>query len=241
MEQSLDHCAFHKGDHARAHNGFGIDAGVGHADDVVEVEARHSFHHEHSSRDEFGVWPRDHEAVLLEVFEHACHVEHVRGFHSEVEFFNDGLGEQLDQGRGIGESSDGNASDEVWCEPCHHPQVASNAGAYGGALHLDHNLFAGAQCCRVHLCNRGGSEGSGVEERKDVFDASSEIGFNREANIGPRFGSNLVSAQLELVHQLGGEQTVAARDDLAKLDVGGAKLFGSLAETQRNIGTAHFG
>jgi hypothetical protein len=36
-----------------------------------------------------------------------------------------------------------------------------------------------------------------------------------------RLGGHLVAAELELADELGGEQALAARDDLAELDVGG--------------------
>ena len=55
VEDPLDHGALHEADHPGAHDGLGVDAGVLHAGDVLELEPDEALHHEHPAGDERGV------------------------------------------------------------------------------------------------------------------------------------------------------------------------------------------
>ena len=126
VEDAVDHRALHEGDHPGADHGLGVDAGVVHAGDVVEVEAGDALHHQHPAGHQLRVRAGDHVAVLAEVAQHGGDVEHVRRLHPEVELLDDRLGEQLDERRRVGERGDRDAADEVGREPRHHPQVVAH-------------------------------------------------------------------------------------------------------------------
>ena len=158
VEDAVDHRAFHERDHSGADHGLGIDTGFLHADHVVELEPAESLHHEHSSGDERGVWARNHVAVLLEFLQHLGDVEHVARFDPEVEFLDDGLGEQLHECRRVGECRHLDSSDEVGGEPCHHTQVLAHQLGDDRSLHLHDHFFTGAQRGHMHLGDRCGGE-----------------------------------------------------------------------------------
>ena len=69
VEDAVDHGALHEPDHPGAHDLLGVDAGVLHAGDVVELEALEPLHHEHPRGDELGVRAGDHVVALVEVGE----------------------------------------------------------------------------------------------------------------------------------------------------------------------------
>ena len=101
-------------DHPGAHHRLGVDPGVPHADDVVEAEAVEPLHHQHPRRHQRGVGPGDDVAALAQLGERAGDVEHVLGLEAEVELLGDGLGEQLDQRRRVGQRGDGDAARPAW-------------------------------------------------------------------------------------------------------------------------------
>ena len=113
MEDPIDHRPFEKADHPGAHHGFGVDAGGVHSHYVGEIEAVHPFHDQHATGHECGMWTRDHVVALIELGVGLGHVEHVLCFESKVELFDNGLGEELDEGRRIGQGGDGQTADEV--------------------------------------------------------------------------------------------------------------------------------
>ncbi len=53
-------------------------------------------------------------------------VQHVLGLEAEVELLDDGLGEQLDQGRGIGQRGDRDAADQHGGDPGHGGDVQAD-------------------------------------------------------------------------------------------------------------------
>ena len=62
-----------------------------------------------------------------------------------------------------------------------------------------------------------------------------ELRLDDGADLVPRLGRDLVAALLELGDQLLGEQALAARDDLAELDVGRPELLGGDAQAPRDV------
>ncbi len=123
VEDAVDHGALHEPDHPGAHHRLGVDAGVLHAGDVVELEALEALHHEHPRGDQLGMGAGDDVAALLEVGERLGHVEHVLRLDAEVELLGDRLGEELHQRRRVGERRHRDPSDGERRDPGHHPQV----------------------------------------------------------------------------------------------------------------------
>ena len=140
VEHAVDHRSFDQRDHRRAHDGLGVDTGILHAGDVVEVEPVDPLHHQHPPGDQRRVRAGHHVPGLLQLVQHHRDVDHVGRFHPEVELLDDRLGEQLDQRRRIGQRGDRDASDEVRRQPRHHPQVLAHQPGDAGALHLDDHL-----------------------------------------------------------------------------------------------------
>ena len=238
MEDAVHHRAFHQSHHRGPHDGLGVDAGVAHPGDVVEVEAAQPLHHEHPAGHERRMRAGHDVAGLAEIVEHRSDVDHVRGFHPEVEFFHDGLGEQFHQRGRVGQRGDRDAPDEERGEPGHDPQVLADEPGHGGALHLDDDLFAGEQRGRMHLGDGRGGERRLVEAREHVVDAGAEVALDHLADHVERLGGHLIATQLEFVDQLGGEQPFPAGDDLAELDVGRAEAFGGASQPLGDVGPA---
>ena len=87
-------------------------------------------------------------------------------------------------------------------------------------LHLDHDLFSGAQPGSVHLRDRRRRDRCPVESFEHVVEGAAEVELDDPAHDVERLGRHAIAKQLELAHQLLGEQAFAARNDLAELDVG---------------------
>ncbi len=183
---------------AGAHDRLGVDAGVLHADDVVEVEAVEPLHHEHPAGDERSgagggrrswSWPRSWSiAAMSSMF---------GGFEPEVELLDDRLGEQLDQRRRVGQRGDRDAADEVRARATPSPAgPCGRADAHGGALHLHDDLLAGAQRRGVHLGDRRRGERGLVERGEHVLEAGAEVlldgerGRRRTARAAPGRGTS---------------------------------------------------
>ena len=238
MEDPLDHRPLHQGDHLRAHDGLGVDAGLAHAGHVVELEARQALHHQQPPGDQLGMWARHDVPVLAEVVEHRRDVEHVRRLDAEVELLDDRVGEQLDQRRRVGEGGDGDPPDEVRRQPGHRPQVDVHETADVGPLDLDDDILAGAQPGPVDLGDRGRSDGRAVERREHVLQRPAELGLDRSADHIERLGGDLVAAALELLDELGGEQALAGGDDLAELDERRPEGLSGQPQPARQVGDA---
>ena len=72
---------------------------------------------------------------------------------------------------GLASDGDRDAADEVWREPRHDAQVVAHETIDGRPLHLDDDVFAGAQPCRVDLGDRRGRERCAVERLEHVLEA----------------------------------------------------------------------
>ena len=175
VEDAVDHGALHEPDHPGAHDGLGVDAGVLHAGHVVELEALEPLHHQHPWRDQLGVRAGDHVAALVEVGEGLRHVEHVLRLDAEVELLGDRLGEQLDQRRRVGQRGDRDAPDRERRDPRHHPEVLVDELADRRALHLHHDVLAGAQRGAVHLGDRRRRQRLGVEALEHLLERPAEV------------------------------------------------------------------
>ncbi len=70
---------------------------------IVEGETAQPFHHQHPAGHQSRVGPGHHHGPLVGGGQDPGHVEHVVGFEAEVELLHDGLGEQLDQRRRVGQ------------------------------------------------------------------------------------------------------------------------------------------
>ncbi len=194
VEDALDEGALHEADHPGAHDGVGVDAGVAHGVDVVELEAVEALHHQHPPGDEGRVGAGDDVAALAQVDEAAGHVEHVLGLEAEVELLGDGLGEQLDQRRRVGQGGERQAPDEERGQPRHDLEVLGDEVGDGGALHLHHDPFAGAERGAVDLGDRRGGEGTAVEGGEDLVERSAQLALDGGAHVAERLGRNLVTA-----------------------------------------------
>ena len=107
---------------------------------VGEVEAVHPLHHQHATGHQRGVGSGDDEVALSELGERGGDVEHVLRLEAEVELLHDGLGEELDQRRGIGQRGDREAAHQMRGQPRHDGQVLADEPSDGRTLHLDHDL-----------------------------------------------------------------------------------------------------
>ena len=125
-----------------------------------------------------GMWARHDVAGLAELAQHRRDVEHVGGLDAEVELLDDGVGEQLDERRRVGQGGDRDAADEVRRQPRHRPQVVVHEAGDVGALHLDDDVLARAQARGVHLGDRRRGERRHVERGEHVVERSSEVGLD---------------------------------------------------------------
>ena len=73
---------------------------------------------------------------------------------------------------------------------------------------------------------------------KVASSVAAQVGLDDLAHHGERLGRHLVAAELELAHQLFGEQALTRRDDLPELDVGRAEVLGGPAQAARDVGPA---
>ena len=169
---------------------------------------------------------------LVGLGQDAGDVEHVVGFEAEVELLDDRLGEQLDQGRRVGQRRDRDAADEGRGDPAHGGQIPPDqVWRHGRPLHLDHDLLAGAQAWR-----RGPGRstppraGSRSNEEKTSVERPAEVGLDDRPDGLERLGRDPVAEQLELADQLLGEDALAGGEDLAELDVGGTEPLEGLAQ-----------
>ncbi len=148
VEHAVEHRPLEEGDERGVQHGLGVDAGRTHAD--ASPQAKPLSRSITSTRRVTRVgWGRGTTmARLAGVGEHPGHVEHVLGLEAEVELLHDGLGEQLDEGRGIGQGGHGDAAHEQRGQPAHGGQVAPHEPGHVGALDLDHHRLAADQARR---------------------------------------------------------------------------------------------
>ena len=152
--------------------------------------------------------------------EHGGDVQHVLGLEPEVELLDDGLGEQLDQGRRIGQGGDGDPADQLGGDPRHGGDVQADQGGHVAPLDLDHHPLAGPQGGRVDLGDGGRGDGHPVEGDEHVGQRPAEVLLDGPPDGGEGLGRDPVPQEPELLDQLLGEDPLARGDDLAQLDVG---------------------
>ena len=126
------------------------------------------------------------------------HVEHVVRLQAEVQLLDHGLGEQLDQGRRVGQGGDGDAADEGGGDPAHGREIPADQLVDRRSLHLDHDLLAAAQRGRVDLGDGRGGEGLGGEGGEDSLERLSQIGFHDRLDGLERLRGDAVTQQPEL-------------------------------------------
>ena len=205
---------------------------------VVEAEAVEAFHHQHSTGDEFRVRARHHELTLIEIGEHRRHIDHVGGFDSEIEFLADRSGEDLDQRRRVGERRHRDTADEERRQPRHDLEILMHEVVHRRSLHLDDDGGAVVKGRAVDLRDRRRCDWLSFEGGKDGFERRSEVGLDDSTNEVKRLSRHLVPAGDKFLHQLGGEDALAAGDDLAQLDVGRTECLGAMAHATREVGPA---
>ena len=106
-----------------------------------------------------------------------------------------------------------------------------------GSLHLDHDLLAGDEARRVDLRDRRRRDRLLVELGEERLERPAEVDLDHRAHRVERLGRDLVAQELELGHQLVGEEPLAARDDLAELHVARAERLERAAQPSRDAGT----
>ena len=193
MEDAEQHRALEHGDEPRSHDRGGVDAGCVHPGHVVEREPIEPFHHEHAPGHERGMRPGDDERALVRCRQHPRDVEHVLCLEAEVELLDDGLGEQLDERRWVGERADRDAPHEQRREPCHRGQVAAHETFDRWPLHLDDDVLAGPERGRVHLRDRRGCERRLVDVSEHRLERLAQLRFDDAVDVDPSLRRHLVA------------------------------------------------
>ena len=179
---------------------------------------------------------RHHEVALSERGERHGHVEHVLGFESEVELLGDGLREQLDERRRVGQRGHRDPPDQVRGQPGHHRQVLGDAPGHVWSLHLHHDGCPVEKLRRVHLRDGGRRQRDPLHRGEHLVDRAAEVLGQDPLHHGPGLCRYLVAAPLELGHELGREDALARGDDLSELDVGRPEPLGRLPQAARDPG-----
>ena len=169
--------------------------------------------------------PGHDQGPLLRLGQDAGDVEHVLGLEAEVELLDDGLGEELDQGGGVGQRRHRDASHQSGGDPAHGGQVAADQGGHLGALDLDDHGLARLQGGRVDLGDRGRRHRCALEAGEDLLQGSAQVLLHGGPHDLVALGRDLVAQEPELADQLLGEDPLAGGENLAELDVGGPEAF----------------
>ena len=225
VEDAVEHGPFGKGDEARTQERVGVDACFVHRLDVVEGEAAQPLHHQHAAGHEGRVRPGHDDRALVGERKDVRDVEHVLGLETEVELLDDGLGEELDDRRRVGEGGDRDPADELGRQPRHGGHVRVHQGRDVGPLHLDDDLFAGAEPGGVDLRDRRRRQRFFGELREERLEPGAEVVLDDLPDVGERLGRDLVPQLAELVHHLRREQAFAAGEDLPELHVARPELL----------------
>jgi hypothetical protein len=225
VEDAVDHRALEERDQQGAHQLVGVDPGAVHPLDVLVLEPVETLHHEHPSRDQLRMRSRHDDDRLASFAQQPGDVEHVLRFQPEVQLLDDGLGEQLDEGRRIAECRHRDASHQERRDPCHGLDVAAHEPRDAGTLDLDDDLLAAGQPRRMDLRDRRRGDRRLLQGNEDLRDRPAEVLLDDATDHGERLGRNLVAAALELVDELGRKQPLPRRHDLAELDVRGAEAL----------------
>ncbi len=236
VEHPVKERPFQESDHAGPDDGMGVHSRLLHTDDVVEVEASQPLHHQHPFRHVIGVGSGNHEALLIQFHEHLGHVEHVGRLQPEVQLLHDGLGEQLDQRRGVGQGRHRDPPDQERGDPTQHSKVLADEGVDPRPLDLDHHLLAGPQHCGMDLGDGCRGQRHTVEGLEHLMHRPAQFGFHHLDHLLEIDGGDLIAALLALRHQLGRKHTLAGTDDLGQLDVGRAEPFGGQPDSSGKAG-----
>ena len=210
VEHAEEDGALEEADHQGPHHRGGVDAGGLHAGHVVEGEPAEPLHHQDPAGDELRVGPGHDHRALVGGGQDAGDVEHVVGFEAEVELLDDGLGEQLDQRRRVGQGGDRDPADEVRGDPAHGGQIRPHGGGDRGSLHFDHHLLAGTGGWR-----RGPGRSTPrpavrrSKRRKSSSSGRPEIRLDDGPDRLERFGRHPVAEQAELADQFRREEALA--------------------------------
>src|SRR5262249_19681589 len=102
--------------------------------------------------------------------------------------------------------------------------------------HLHHHLLAARQARGVHLRDGCRRDRLLVDPGEGALERTAEILLDHPAHVREALRRDLVAAALELLHQLGREESLPRRHDLPELDVGGAKTLESAPEPARQPG-----
>ena len=163
---------------------------------------------------------RDDKVTLAQLGEGRRDVEHVFGLEPKVELLDDGLGEELDQRRWVGQRGDRNAADQVGGQPRHDGEVLMDPAGHRGPLDLYHHFGSVEQLCPVDLGDRRRRQGVMVDGGEHLTGGAAELLGDHLFNDGPGFGRHLIAAPFEFRHELGREDPIARRHNLSELDVG---------------------
>ena len=184
------------------------------------------------------MWAGDDHHPRFCLAEHRCAIEHILGFQTEIEFLHNRLGEQLNQCWRVRERRDGNASDKQRREPAHGFQITMHVGCHRGPLNLHHDFLTGNQRGGVHLRNGCRSNRGVIDEGKNLVNWLTEVFDDGLLHHIPRLGGHGIAEEAKLVYQFGRKNTLARRNDLAHLDIGGPKNFEGLAQPTGNSSPA---
>ena len=128
VEHAVEQGALEEGDQGGAEHRRGVDAGRAHPDGVAPGEPVQVLHDQHPPGHQLRMGPGHDHGPLAGTGEHLGDVEHVLGLEPEVELLDDGLGEQLDQGRRIGQGGDRDATHQKGGDPRHGGDVEPDQG-----------------------------------------------------------------------------------------------------------------
>ena len=176
-------------------------------------------------------------AALAELGQHAGDVEHVLGFEPEVELLGDRLREQLDERRRVGERGDRDAADQVRARATTSPRRSWRTSfATCGRWTF---TTTRSPVCNVAACTcaiEAAASGTRSNSREHVFERAAQILLRPPPHPVEALRRHSVATELELAHELFGEQPFAGGDDLAELDVGRAEVSGGHAQAARDPG-----
>ena len=135
-------------------------------------------------------------------------VKHVLGLQSEVELLDDGVAEDLDQRRRVGQGGHRDATDQQRGDPAHGGQILAYRRRHAGSLHLDDDPLTGVQYRSVNLGDGGRGEWLRIEGLEHLVEWSAQVGFDDPPDQFEGFGRDPVAQEAELVNKLLGEEAL---------------------------------
>jgi hypothetical protein len=177
----------------------------------VQGEPIQPLHHQHPLGAQLRVQGRQpHRGVGSGRGRRRCHRGHVARLDAEVEF----LAERGGEATGQVDGADGGPPPGAGLQPARHAvhdvQVALDHWPDAGALDLDRHVRSrGAEPGPVHLGDRGGSQGVGVELGEDGVGRGAELLAEHLLYLRPRGRGDLMVEPAELVDEFRGQQVAA--------------------------------